>query len=96
MSWFTTIGAGVGLIACAGYVFQDYLLYFPTIQNSRSEFLKPRGEFAKYFEEHFITTPDQVKLNIWLFRQPVNTRPTILFFHGNAGSMSFQLQKNFI
>lgn len=87
MDWLVKGGVGVGLFACAGYFFQDYLLYFPTIQNSRTEFLKPKGEIAKVFEEHFITTPDDVKLNIWLFRQPLPNRPTILFFHGNAGSM---------
>jgi hypothetical protein len=81
----------VGVTACALYLFQDYLLYFPTIHNSRNQLDKPSGSLANVFEDHFLRTPDGVTVNLWLFRQPSQGRPTILFFHGNAGSKSVGL-----
>ena len=81
------LAAGVVGLGMVGYTMQDYLLYYPTIENSRTQFLNPTRPLSPVFEEHFIETDDQVKLNIWLFRHPTPGRPTFLFFHGNAGSM---------
>ena len=80
------VGCGFVGIALVGYTFQDYLLYYPTIENSRTHFIKPTGNLTTVFEEHFLTTEDNVRLNLWLFRQSTPSRPTLLFFHGNAGS----------
>ena len=81
---------GAGLVSVLLYTFQDYLLYFPTIENSRTVFIQPQAHgLADVFEEHFLSTPDGVTLNLWLFRQETENRPTLLFFHGNAGSRYF-------
>ncbi|KUF91923.1 hypothetical protein AM588_10004268 [Phytophthora nicotianae] len=51
---------------------QDRLLYFPTIPGA-SKFTKDNP-------------PDGVKINAWLMKQKEHTtRPTLIFFHGNAG-----------
>ena len=90
--WFFSFGA-VGVAAIL-YVLQDYLVYVPWIENSRIQFDHPfHYRLQDYFEEHFITTPDNVKINVWLFRRPGDTSvPTILFFHGNAGSLHLSFQ----
>ena len=75
------VGCGFVGIALVGYTFQDYLLYYPTIENSRTHFIKPTGNLTTVFEEHFLTTEDNVRLNLWLFRQSTPSRPTLLFFH---------------
>ena len=38
-------------------------------------------------EEQWITTPDGVRLNAWLFRAPDANAPMLVYFHGNAGNL---------
>ena len=42
-------------------------------------------------ENVFLPMKDGIKVNLWLFLQP-NSKyvPTVIFFHGNAGNMSFR------
>lgn len=45
------------------------------------------GEFGIDFEDLMIPAADGVRVHAWLMKQPDHsTRPTIIFFHGNAGS----------
>ncbi|RLN93809.1 hypothetical protein BBJ28_00001246 [Nothophytophthora sp. Chile5] len=126
-SWL--LGAAyTGGTLCAGallllYVYQDRLLYFPTIpgaskftkDNPRGDILKQvashsdslvltrlvvvmlvafvlvgyrhPGEFAIDYEDLMIPSKDGVHVHAWLMKQPdLGTRPTLIFFHGNAGS----------
>ena len=38
-------------------------------------------------EEQWITTPDSVRLNAWLFRARDANAPMLVYFHGNAGNI---------
>ncbi|HEX7422065.1 MAG TPA: alpha/beta hydrolase [Thermoanaerobaculia bacterium] len=38
-------------------------------------------------EEQWITTPDGVRLNAWLFRARDANAPMLVYFHGNAGNI---------
>jgi fermentation-respiration switch protein FrsA (DUF1100 family) len=38
-------------------------------------------------EEQWITTPDGVRLNAWLFRARDASAPMLVYFHGNAGNL---------
>lgn len=45
------------------------------------------GEFGIDYEDLMIPGADGVRVHAWLMKQPSHsTRPTIIFFHGNAGS----------
>ena len=45
------------------------------------------------FEEHFIETSDGKKIHVWLMlHSDSQNRPTLLYFHGNAGNMGFRLK----
>jgi hypothetical protein len=67
----------------------DNLLYFPSIpQGARQEFFNPMEFGITKWEEVFFNTPDRVKLQAWMFFQDAPKEyPTLLFFHGNAGSI---------
>ena len=87
--WFLAFG-GSGLTAIT-YYYQDYLLYYPTVQNARKRFIHPSQFELPDPQFLFVTTSDSVKVNIWVFRQPEPNRPTVLCFHGNAGSWFFSV-----
>ena len=98
------------------YMYQDWLLYFPTIPGTskfttdnppgvcnKSQCCLPHsgpnallltgyrhpGEFSIDYEDLMISCKDGVKINAWLMKQKDHaTRPTLIFFHGNAGSES--------
>ncbi|DBA03096.1 TPA: hypothetical protein N0F65_003343 [Lagenidium giganteum] len=80
------------------YVYQDKLLYFPTIpgapkltSDNPAGYRNP-GEFSIDYEDVNITTADGVKLHAWLMKQPnYKTQATVVFFHGNAGNIGFRL-----
>ncbi|KAJ0401062.1 hypothetical protein P43SY_005082 [Pythium insidiosum] len=80
------------------YMYQDKLLYFPTIPGA-SKFTKdnPTGyrnpsEYGIDHEDLMIRTSDGVHLHAWLMRQPESSsRPTLIFFHGNAGNIGYRL-----
>ncbi|ETM01024.1 hypothetical protein L917_02332 [Phytophthora nicotianae] len=96
-SWLLS-AAYTGGTLCVGallllYMYQDRLLYFPTIPGA-SKFTKDNppgyrhpGEFSIDYEDLMIPCKDGVKINAWLMKQKEHTtRPTLIFFHGNAGS----------
>jgi len=44
------------------------------------------------YEDVYFTTPDHLKLNGWLIKNP-RAQATLIFFHGNAGNISQRLEK---
>ncbi|RHZ42463.1 hypothetical protein DYB26_007565, partial [Aphanomyces astaci] len=50
------------------------------------------NEYGIDYEDVFILCADGIKIHAWLMKQPQPTTvPTIVFFHGNAGSTSISL-----
>ncbi len=45
------------------------------------------------YEDLSITTSDGIKINTWLVKAPVGNASTIIFAHGNAGTMSERVMK---
>jgi hypothetical protein len=98
ISWKFLVGAGVAVVTAgvaALYKFQDRLLYFPQMP-TREYVATPDismaiagSPFNAVYEDVHLVAKDGVKLHAWLVRHP--SRPqnavTVLFFHGNAGSM---------
>jgi pimeloyl-ACP methyl ester carboxylesterase len=94
---------GTGLIALAAgllYVKQESLLYFPEIGGiPRRPDSNPRGyrsptEYNIPFESNMIRCEDGVFVHSWLLLHPNSKaarRPTIVFFHGNAGNIGLRL-----
>jgi len=97
MDWSSMFGVAVsffGLAALGLYYYQDYLLYYPdTPAGARLNFVDPVDYgLGRIFEEVFFETTDKVHIWAWFFKVPKSTsRPTILFFHGNAGNISHRL-----
>ncbi|POM57615.1 Serine protease family S09X [Phytophthora palmivora] len=101
-SWL--LGAAyTGGTICVGalfllYMYQDRLLYFPTIPGA-SKFTKDNppgyrhpGEFSIDYEDLMIPCKDNTKIHAWLMKQTEHTtRPTLIFFHGNAGNIGYRL-----
>lgn len=48
----------------------------------------PSGDWQNGGEDHFITTPDGVRLHGWLFRARDASSPLMIWFHGNAGNIT--------
>lgn len=90
----------VVLVALASlYINQEKLLYIPQLDpdTPRNNASNPPGyktpsEYDLPFEEHWIRTEDGVEIHTWLLLQasPSN-KPTIVFFHGNAGNIGIRL-----
>lgn len=96
-----TIVAGLAaVVAGLLYAKQDNLLYFPEIggiprrpsQNPRR--YRSPAEHDIPFESHMIACQDGVKIHSWLLLHPDSRnaqKPTIIFFHGNAGNIGLRL-----
>ncbi len=76
------------------YKHQDRILYVPEVPglprrtcDNPEQFRSPATSNVP-FEELFITTSDGVRLHAWFLHQAAEkeTAPTVVFFHGNAGS----------
>ena len=91
-------GAGVTAVLLAGlWYFQESLLYHPVVagvakltkDNNPPRFRSPQA-WGLPFREHYVRTRDGVRVHLWfiLGSRPagVAALPTVLFFHGNAGS----------
>ena len=44
------------------------------------------------FEDLYITTADGARINLWFLKNP-HARSTLIFAHGNAGTMSDRIMK---
>ncbi len=73
----------VGYLAVVGalYVFQRNLLYLP--DNSRPS---PSASGAGEMEAVTLTTSDGLELTSW-YKASAKGKPTIIYFHGNAGNI---------
>tara|TARA_Y100000590_G_scaffold320642_1_gene363018 strand:- start:211 stop:1023 length:813 start_codon:yes stop_codon:yes gene_type:complete len=78
------------LLTIIVYFFQGNLLYHPKIDNylKNTQSVEPTE-----IEKVNITTKDNMKLLGWYYSQNSNKYKTILFFHGNAGSLENRTYK---
>ena len=75
------------LIATLTFFFQRNLLYHPNENNySNDQLLVPLKKIK-------IKTQDNIELISWYHKKNVNTYKTILFLHGNAGSLENRIHK---
>jgi len=69
------------------FIFQKSFVYFPD---------KSLKAFSKYrlqgFKEINLTTSDGKRIVSW-YKPPIRKSPTIVFFHGNSGNLSYRIQK---
>ena len=69
------------------YIFQRNLLYHPTENNYFGDKILVDVEKIK------IITPDNIQLVAWYHKKNLNNYKTILFLHGNAGSLDNRIHK---
>lgn len=99
--WMWPVGgaACVGLFLIFLYSIQDRLLYHPVIpgmsktpDENPDGFRNPKEHWNVPYENHMIPTSDGEKIHAWLMLQPNSaSKPTVIYFHGNAGNMGFRL-----
>ena len=78
------------LLLIVVFFFQRNLLYHPTVDN----YLKDQtGSKPTEIEEVKITTKDKIDLIGWFYNKNLKKFKTILFFHGNAGSLENRTYK---
>jgi hypothetical protein len=69
------------------YIFQRNLLYHPKINNYYGH------KLSVAVEKTIIKTQDNVKLLSWYHNKNLNSDKTLLFLHGNAGSLENRIEK---
>ena len=91
MNYFTHILLIFALIyffiLISTYIFQRNLLYHPTEDNYSGDQILVSIEKVK------INTQDSIELMSWYHNKNVNNYKTILFLHGNAGSLENRIHK---
>lgn len=76
-----------GVIVFGTYMFQRRLIYFPDTQR-----ITPASVNLPDVAEMTLNTPDGEKVLVWYGKaKPGN--PTLLYFHGNAGSFEFRQER---
>lgn len=76
-----------GLVVLSAYLMQRRLTYFPDTQR-----ITPASVNLPDVQERTLNTPDGEKVLVWYGRaKPGN--PTLLYFHGNAGSFEFRQER---
>ena len=78
------------LLLIAVFFFQRNLLYHPTLDNYIKNQNMPE---PTEIEKVKITTNDNIDLVGWFYNKDLNKFKTILFFHGNAGSLENRTYK---
>lgn len=87
LSLLVTSGTVVGSLLTALFVFQEKLLYHPSLPTR--EYEKKPDDFAMRYVDADIVAEDGVHVHAWLIMQPhSSTAATFLYFHGNAGNLS--------
>ena len=94
MNYFTTIILVIVffyvLLLTLVFFFQRNLLYHPSVDN----YLKDQAENEPTeIEKVKITTVDNIDLVAWFYNKDIKKFKTILFFHGNAGSLENRTYK---
>ena len=94
MNYFTTIILTLVsfyvLLLAIMFLFQRSFLYHPSIDNySKDQTINEPSEIEKVK----ITTEDNIDLVAWFYHKDVEKFKTILFFHGNAGSLENRTYK---
>ena len=78
------------LLVTAVFFFQRNLLYHPSVNNYlKNQVINEPAEIEKVK----ITTEDKIELLGWYYNKNINKFKTILFFHGNAGSLENRTYK---
>ena len=75
------------LVTLGLYIFQRDLLYHPVENNYYGDKLTVNIEKVK------ITTDDNIDLLAWYHKKDIKKYKTILYFHGNAGSLENRIHK---
>lgn len=75
------------------YNAQDLLLYYPNDPPDSRVFVLQPSNYKLPYESIKINNKDGFKIHMFLIKQPVNSnhKPTMIFFHGNAGNMGQRL-----
>ena len=94
MNFYTTSVLGLVffyiLLVIVVFIFQRNLLYHPAVDN----YLKDQNtKEPDEIEKVKITTKDNIDLIGWFYSQNLVKSKTILFFHGNAGSLENRTYK---
>ena len=78
------------LLLTVVFFFQRNLLYHPSVNNYlKNQVVNEPTEIEKVK----ITTEDKIELLGWFYNKNINKSKTILFFHGNAGSLENRTYK---
>ncbi len=78
------------LLVTAVFFFQRNLLYHPSVNNYlKNQVINEPAEIEKVK----IITEDKIELLGWFYNKNINKFKTILFFHGNAGSLENRTYK---
>jgi uncharacterized protein len=75
------------LIVLFTYIFQRNLLYHPSENNYSGD------KLLVFVEKVKIKTEDNIELTSWYHNKNHNDYKTIIFFHGNAGSLENRIHK---
>ncbi|HEY7669137.1 MAG TPA: alpha/beta hydrolase [Hyphomicrobium sp.] len=81
------LASAYALIAVAAFIAQRKLMYFP----DRTRVL-PASFALSGVEERVLKTPDGARLIAWYGRAEPG-RPTLLYFHGNAGNLASRSER---
>lgn len=81
------------IFALAGlfYNAQDMLLYYPDQPPQSRLFVQLPNTVNLPYENHFIRTSDNVRINVVLIKHTHANAPTVVYFHGNAGNIGHRL-----
>ena len=75
------------VILISTYIFQRNLLYHPKINNYHGH------KLSATIEKLVIRTSDNIELLSWYHNKNPKTNKTLLFLHGNAGSLENRIEK---
>jgi fermentation-respiration switch protein FrsA (DUF1100 family) len=81
------VGATAALLRWTTTVLQHQLMYYPA-----TEHVLPSAENLNNVEERVLTTPDGERVLVWYGRAKPGM-PTLLYFHGNAGSLADRAER---
>lgn len=69
------------------FIFQRNLIYYPQYGNYDA------SQIPDEFQEVIIKTSDKIRIKGWLHEKDFSNKKTVLYFHGNAGSINNRLYR---